>query len=240
MDILQDARQNHLLAALSESEFRRISPHLRLVHLELGDVLHEPGKRSTYLYFPISAIISLVYLLHDGGTAEIAVVGREGVVGIAAFMGGGSTPNQAVVELAGDSYRLPAKVVQEEFFRAQDLQRILLSYTQALLTQMGQTAICNRHHTVEQQLCRWLLLILDRLPSNEVSMTQELIAQMLGVRREGVTVAARKLRQAGLISYHRGCIVVNDRRGLEQRCCECYEVVRKEYDRLIRRLRRPV
>lgn len=240
MDILQSPRQNNLLAALSVSEFRRISPHLRLVHLKLGDVLHEPGKRSTYLYFPTTSIISLVYVLLDGGTAEISVVGREGVIGIAAFMGGGSTPNQAVVELAGDAYRLPGKIVKQEFFRARDLQNILLRYTQALLTQMGQTAICNRHHTVEQQLCRWLLLILDRLPSNEVSMTQELIAQMLGVRREGVTVAARKLRQDGLISYHRGCIIVNDRPGLEKRCCECYEVVRKEYDRLIRRLRNPV
>jgi len=231
--------QNRLLAALSESEFQRIEPHLKLVHLELGQVLRKPGQQSTHLYFPVDSVISLVYLLHDGHTGEIAVVGREGVVGISLFMGGGSTPSEAVVELAGDAYRLPGKVMTEEFFRARDLEHVLLLYTQALLVQMGQTAICNRHHRVEQQLCRWLLMLLDRQPSNEVNMTQELIAQMLGVRREGVTQAARKLREENIITYVRGRIVVQDRPALEARCCECYEVVRRQYDHLYRNLQRP-
>lgn len=229
-------KSNRLLAALSADEFDRISPHLERVHLELGRVVHEPSQKSKHLYFPVDAVISLVYLLTDGHTGEIAVVGREGAVGISVFMGGRSTPSQAIVEIAGDAYRLPGKIMTEEFFRARDLEQIMLLYTHALLTQIGQTAICNRHHTIEQQLCRWLLMLLDRLPSNEVRMTQELIAQMLGVRREGVTSVARKLRDEGIISYARGRIVVLDRPGLETRCCECYSVVKDEYDQMQRRL----
>lgn len=236
MDNQRSPLQNRLLGALSEHEFQRIRPHLKLVHLELGQVLRKPGQQSTHVYFPVNSVVSLVYLLHDGRTGEIAVVGREGVVGISLFMGGGTTPSEAIVELAGDAFRLPGKIVTEEFFRARDLEQVLLHYTHALIAQMGQTAICNRHHTVEQQLCRWLLMLLDRLPSNEVNMTQELIAQMLGVRREGVTQAARNLRSENIIAYSRGRILVQDRAALEARCCECYEVVRKQYDYLFKSL----
>lgn len=232
MDSPSAPRQNRLLAALSASEFERISPHLKLVHLELGQILHEPGQKSTHLYFPVNSIISLVSVLQDGHTGEMAVAGREGVVGVSVFMGGRGTPSEAIVEIAGDAYRLPGKVTEEEFFRARDFGRIMLLYTHALLTQIGQTAICNRHHTIEQQLCRWLLMLLDRLRSNEVRMTQELIAQMLGVRREGVTMVARKLREEGVISYTRGRITIVDRAALEAHCCECYRVVKTEYDRL--------
>lgn len=226
-------RKNVLLAALPEEEYERIRPHLDPVLLTVGDVVYDSGASITHVLFPTSAIVSLLYTMEDGATGEIALVGNEGVVGVPLFMGGESTPSQAVVQSAGVAFRLSGKILKQEFARALDLQQNLLRYTQALLTQMAQTAVCNRHHTVEKQLCRWLLLTLDRLPSNELSMTQEMIANMLGVRREGVTEAARKLKVEGLISYRRGRIVVNDRAGLEARCCECYEVVRREYARLL-------
>jgi CRP-like cAMP-binding protein len=225
--------QNHLLAALLDAEFARLSPHLELVPLLLGDVLVESGAKLSYLYFPTSAIISLHYLLENGGSSEIAGVGNEGVLGVSLFMGGDSTPSRAVVQTGGFGYRLSAKVLMEEFNRSGQVMRLLLRYTQALLTQMSQTAVCNRHHSVEQQLCRWLLLTLDRLPSNELTMTQELIANMLGVRREGVTEAAGRLQGYGFISYRRGHITVLNRKGLEGDVCECYDVVKKEFARLL-------
>lgn len=237
MDSPHNPTLNRLLAELPETELAQLRPHLQRVHLELGRVLYEPGRQATHLYFPIDCVISKICLLLDGSSAETAVVGKEGVVGIALFMGDGTTSTRMVVQVAGDAYRLSGKLMKDEFYRSRDLQQVLLRYVQALLAQMGQTAICNRHHTIEQQLCRWLLESLDRLPTNEVNMTQELIAGMLGVRREGVTAAARKLSRDGIISYHRGCIIVNDRQGLEARCCECHEVVRKEYDRLQRGLK---
>jgi CRP-like cAMP-binding protein len=226
-------RQNHLLAVLPESERRRLLSHLELVPLPLGKALYESGDQLSHVYFPTTAIVSLLYELQNGSSAEIAVVGYEGIVGIALFMGGDTMPNRAVVQSAGQAYRLQGQVLKQEFNRAGGLQHLLLRYTMAMLTQMAQTAVCNRHHTVDQQLCRWLLLSLDRLPSNELSMTQELIANMLGVRREGVTEAAGKLQSAGLIHYGRGRITVLDRPGLEARVCECYEVVRKEFLRLL-------
>ena len=226
-------RQNHLLAALPEAEFGRVGPHLELVPMPLGEALYESGGKLQHVYFPTTSIVSLLYVMEDGASAEIAVVGNEGILGIALFMGGETTPSQAIMQHQGGAYRLPGALARAEFYRARELQQVLLRYVQALLTQMGQTAICNRHHTIDQQLCRWLLLILDRLPSNEVSMTQELISHMLGVRREGVTLAASKLRKDGLITYQRGRIVVMDRPALEARACECYEVVRKECDRLL-------
>jgi CRP-like cAMP-binding protein len=229
----QDPNQNHLMAALLDAEFDRLSPHLELIPMKLGDVLYESGDKVQYVYFPTSAIISLHYLLENGGSSEIAGVGNEGVLGISAFMGGDSTPSRAVVQTGGFGYRLPATILMEEFNRAGPVMRLLLRYTQALLTQMSQTAVCNRHHTVEQQLCRWLLLTLDRLSSNELTMTQELIANMLGVRREGVTEAAGRLQGYGYISYRRGHITVLDRKGLEQDVCECYGVVKKEFARLL-------
>ena len=233
MSSKQDPNHNHLLAALLDAEFDRLSPHLELIPMKLGDVLYESGAKLQYVHFPTSAIISLHYLLENGGSSEIAGVGNEGVLGVSLFMGGDSTPSRAVVQTGGFGYRLPAHVLMEEFNRAGPVMRLLLRYTQALLTQMSQTAVCNRHHTVEQQLCRWLLLTLDRLSSNELTMTQELIANMLGVRREGVTEAAGRLQGYGYISYRRGHITVLDRKGLEQDVCECYGVVKKEFARLL-------
>lgn len=233
MSSKQDPNQNHLLAALLDAEFNRLSPHLELIPMKLGDVLYESGDKLEYVYFPTSSIISLHYLLENGGSSEIAGVGNEGVLGISLFMGGDSTPSRAVVQTGGFGYRLAAHILLEEFNRAGPVMRLLLRYTQALLTQMSQTAVCNRHHTVEQQLCRWLLLTLDRLSTNELTMTQELIANMLGVRREGVTEAAGRLQGYGFISYRRGHITVLDRKGLEQDVCECYAVVKKEFARLL-------
>ena len=226
-------RQNHLFAVLPEAECERLFPHLELVPLRLGEALYESGDRLNHVYFPTTAIVSLLYVMQNGASAEIAVVGNEGIVGIALFMGGETMPNRAVVQSAGHGYRLKGQLLKEEFNRAGGLQHLLLRYTQALLTQMAQTAVCNRHHSVDQQLCRWLLLSFDRLPSEELSMTQELIANMLGVRREGVTEAAGRLQRAGLIHYRRGHIKVLDRAGLEARVCECYDVVRKEFHRLL-------
>lgn len=233
----QNPKENRLLAVLSGRELQRLEPHLERVHVELSQVLRPAGKPATHIHFPTSCIVSNVYFLEDGGTAEISVTGNEGVIGFPLFMGDGIAHSQAVVQGEGDALRLPGDVLEREFYRAEDLQKVLLRYVQALFTQTAQTAICNRHHTIEQQLARWLLLILDRLPSNEVHMTQELIAEMLGVRREGVTVAAHRLREEGIITYQRGHIVVNDRSRLEAHSCECYEVVKKEYDRLLRSLR---
>ena len=225
--------QNQLLAALPDADLQRWLPHLEPVALNLGQVLYESGAAMPYVYFPTNAIVSLLYVLEDGASAEIAVVGFEGLVGISIFMGGGTTPSRAVVQSAGSGYRLRSDVIKAEFDHAGPAMHLLLRYTQALITQMAQTAVCNRHHSLDQQLCRWLLLSLDRLQSNQLVMTQELIANMLGVRREGVTEAALKLQRAGLISYSRGHINVLDRPGLEGRTCECYEVVKKEYDRLL-------
>jgi CRP-like cAMP-binding protein len=225
--------QNHLLAALPAQEFARMQPHLELVEMPLGIVLYESGGQLTHVYFPATSIVSLLYVLENGASAEIAVVGNEGILGISIFMGGESTPSRAVVQSAGYGYRLPAHLMKEEFSRAGPVLRLFLRYTQALITQMAQTAVCNRHHTVEQQLCRWLLLSLDRLPGNSLTMTQELIANMLGVRREGVTEAAGRLQRAGLIRYSRGHIEVLDRPGLERAVCECYAVVKIEFDRLL-------
>jgi len=225
--------QNHLLAALPASDYERLAPHLELIPLKLGEVLYEPGVQLRYVYFPTTSIVSLLYVMEDGASAEIAIVGNEGILGISLFMGGETTPSRAVVQSAGYGYRLKAQLLKDEFQRFGPMLHLLLRYTQALITQMAQTAVCNRHHSVDQQLCRWLLLSLDRLASNELSMTQELIANMLGVRREGVTEAAGKLQEAGLISYRRGRITVLDRPGLEARSCECYEVVKKELDRLL-------
>jgi CRP-like cAMP-binding protein len=225
--------QNHLLDALPVSDYERFAPHLEHVTLNLGDVLYEPGGKMRYVYFPTTAIISLLYVMQDGASAEIAIVGNEGILGISLFMGGETTPSRAVVQSEGFGYRIRAQLLKDEFGRFGPLMHLLLRYTQALITQMGQTAVCNRHHTVDKQLCRWLLLSLDRLGSNELTMTQELIANMLGVRREGVTEAAGKLQAAGLLKYRRGKITVLDRPGLEARTCECYSVVKKEFDRLL-------
>ena len=224
---------NQLIAALSVAERARWQPHLELVEMPLGKVLYESGGTLTHVYFPTTAIVSLLYVMEDGSSAEIAVVGNEGIVGISLFMGGASTPSRAVVQSAGQGLRLNATMMMMEFNRAGPVLRLLLRYTQALITQMAQTAVCNRHHTLDQQLCRWLLLSLDRLPSDELVMTQELIANMLGVRREGVTEAAGRLQQDRLIKYSRGRITVLDRRAIEERSCECYAVVKKEYDRLL-------
>lgn len=227
-----DPRRNHLLASLPDAEWERWRTELEWVSLSLGQVVYESGGPQTHVYFPTSSIVSLLYVMENGASAEIAVVGHEGVVGISLFMGGESTPNRAVVQSAGQGYRLRSVVIKQEFKRAPVLH-LLLRYTQALITQMAQTAVCNRHHSLDQQLCRWLLLSLDRLNSNELVMTQELIANMLGVRREGVTESALKLQAAGCIRYSRGRITVLDRPSLEQRTCECYSVVKKEYDRLL-------
>src|SRR5450432_682408 len=226
-------KQNHLLAALPAADFARLLPDLELIPMPLGWAVYESGGQLNYLYFPTSSIVSLLYVMESGASAEIAITGNEGLVGIALFMGGESTPSRAVVQSAGNGYRLRANVMKREFALGGELQHLALRYTQALITQMSQTAVCNRHHALEQQLCRWLLLSLDRLEGNELAMTQELIANMLGVRREGVTEAALKLQEAGLISYARGHITVLNRAGLEKRTCECYAVVKKEYDRLL-------
>jgi len=238
MSDLHAARQNRLLAALPAAEFEHLSPHLELVAMRLGDVLYESGGELRYVYFPTTAIVSLLYVTENGASAEIAGVGNEGIIGVALFMGGETMPNRAMVQCAGHAYRLKAQLLMQEFNRAGGrrsgaLQHLLLRYTQALMTQMSQTAICNRHHSLEQQLCRWLLLSLDRSVSNELTITQELIASMLGVRREGVTEAAGKLQHAGSISYRRGHIAVLDRSGLETHACECYQVVKTEFGRLL-------
>ncbi|MEO6983821.1 MAG: Crp/Fnr family transcriptional regulator [Paralcaligenes sp.] len=233
MSIVSSPQQNHLLAALPPDEYERLAPDMELVELPLGDVLYESGVQMRWVYFPTTSIVSLLYVLEDGESAEIAVVGREGIVGVSLFMGGESTSSRAVVQSAGYAYRLKGPLLKQEFYRAGPMQRLLLRYTQSLLTQMAQTAVCNRHHTVDQQLCRWLLLSMDRLSGNELVMTQELIANMLGVRREGVTEAAGKLQKAGLIEYRRGRITVLDRAGIEALSCECYQVVKTECDRLL-------
>jgi CRP-like cAMP-binding protein len=233
MTDIHNPRQNHLLAALPAKEYARLLPHLELVNMPLGEAVCEPGITMRHVFFPTDCIVSLLYVMEDGASAEIAVVGNEGIVGVSLFMGGETTTSRAVVQSAGHAYRLTGQHLKNAFFHAGPVQLLLLRYTQALLTQMSQTAVCNRHHTVDQQLCRWLLLSLDRLPSNELTMTQELIANMLGVRREGVTEAAGELQRAGLIQYKRGKITVIDRPGLEKRVCECYSVVKKEFDRLL-------
>jgi CRP-like cAMP-binding protein len=233
MDMHTDARKNHLLAALPEDAISHWLPHLEPVDMPLGHVLYEPGSTLSHVYFPTSAIVSLLNVMVNGACAEIAVVGNEGIVGISLFMGGGSTPSRAVVQSAGEGFRLAAQLMKDEFDLAGPALHLLLRYTQALITQMAQTAVCNRHHTLHQQLCRWLLLSLDRLQGTELIMTQELIANMLGVRREGVTEAAQKLQNLGVIDYKRGRIQVIDRAGLEKCTCECYAVVKTEYARLL-------
>ncbi len=233
MSLPHNPNQNHLLAALPAAEYERLAPHLELVPMLLGETLYEPGGQLKHVYFPTTAIVSLIYTMESGLSAEIAGVGNEGILGISLFMGGDTTPSSAVVQTAGHGYRLKAGLLKEEFNRAGPVQRLLLRYTQALVTQMFQTAACNRHHSIEQQLCRCLLLTLDRLPSNELVMTQELIAGALGVRREGITEAAGKLQRAGVIRYRRGHIAVLERSGLEVGVCECYGVVKKELDRLL-------
>lgn len=226
-------RDNHILDGLPPEERERLFPHLRLVSMPLGMVLYESGETLRHIYFPTDCIVSLLYVMKDGASAEIAVVGNEGAIGVALFMGGETTPSRAIVQSAGSAYRLPRKRLKLEFNRHGQMLHVLLRYTQSLITQMAQTAVCNRHHSVNEQLCRWLLLSLDRLRSNELRMTQELIANMLGVRREGVTAAAGELQRAGVIRYSRGKITVLDRPKLEQLSCECYSVVKKETDRLL-------
>ena len=226
-------RQNHLLSALPIADYKRLMAQLELVHLPQGKVLCEAGAALNFVYFPSTAIISLVYVTEDGGCAETAVIGNEGVLGVSVIMGAESTPSQAVVQTAGAAYRLSKQLLKQEFERSSAVRQVLLRYTQALITHMAQTAVCNRHHSVDQQLCRWLLLNLDRTASNVLAMTHESIANKLGVRREGITDAAGKLRSAGIINYNRGQITVLDRERLEERSCECYAVVKDEFDRLI-------
>jgi len=233
MSSTHNPKQNHLLAALPAQDYARLLPDLEPIVMPLGWVVYESGGHIGYVYFPTTSIVSLLYVIESGASAEIAIAGNEGLVGISLFMGGESTPSRAVVQSAGEGYRVKASVLKKEFALGGELQHLALRYTQALITQMAQTAVCNRHHTLDQQLCRWLLLSMDRLPGNELKMTQELIANMLGVRREGVTVAAGDLQTAGLIHYSRGHIIILDRAGLEQRVCECYAVVKKEFDRLL-------
>ncbi len=233
MDASHDPKQNYLLASLPATIYERLYPDLELVQMPLSEVLYEPGAQLHHVYFPTTSIVSLLYVMANGASAEIAIVGNDGILGISMFMGGQSTPSRAVVQSAGFGYRLKVDLLMEEFNKAGPVMHLLLRYTQALITQMAQTAVCNRHHSLNQQLCRWLLLSLDRLSSNDLDMTQELIANMLGVRREGVTDAAGKLQQAGLIHYSRGRITVVDRPGLEAQVCECYAVVKKEFDRLL-------
>jgi CRP-like cAMP-binding protein len=228
-----EPQENHLLNALSPAARTRLYLHLELVEMPLGKVLYESGDVLRHVYFPTDSIVSLLYVMEDGASAEIAVVGNEGLIGVALFMGGETTPSRAIVQSAGYAYRLLGQKLKDEFHRNGEMQILLLRYTQALITQMAQTAVCNRHHSVDQQLCRWLLLSLDRLSSNELAMTQELIANMLGVRREGVTEAAGKVQKLGVIHYNRGHITVLDRPRLEELCCECYAVVKKETDRLL-------
>ncbi|MEO6967484.1 MAG: Crp/Fnr family transcriptional regulator [Rhodanobacteraceae bacterium] len=231
--IRAQTKPNELIAALPAEDRQRLAANLGSTELKLGEVLYESGKDQPYVYFPAGSIVSLLYVMENGASGEIAIVGNEGVVGVSLFMGGGTTPSRAVVQSAGAAHRMRANMLRKEFEVGGAMQQLLLRYTQALLTQMGQTAVCNRHHTVDQQLCRWLLMSLDRLPSNELVMTQELIANMLGVRREGVTEAAGKLQRAGAIKYSRGRIDVIDRAHLETLSCECYEVVRREFARLL-------
>ncbi len=233
MSNLHSPQHNHLLAALPQADFDHFAPHLELVPMALGQMLYEPGTQLRHAFFPTTSIVSLHYVTETGASAETAGVGNEGVVGISLFMGGDTTPSSAVVQTAGHAYRLDRHVLQSEFNRAGALQRLLLRYTQALMTQMAQSAVCNRHHSVEQQLCRWLLLTMDRVPNRELVMTQELVASMLGVRRESVTEAAGNLQTAGYIRYRRGHIAVLERKGLETSTCECYGVVKKELDRLL-------
>ena len=230
---MSNPKDNQLLDALSSADLKRIRRHLQPMDMPLADVVYESGRHIGHVYFPTTCIVSLLYVLESGASAEIAVVGHEGMVGVSLFMGGETTPSRAVVQSAGSAYRLPGEVVKAEFRRGGAMQHLMLRYTQSLLTQMAQTAVCNRHHSVDQQLCRWLLLSIDRLPKPEITMTQELIANMLGVRREGVTEAAGKLQKAGVISYRRGHIKVLDRPRLEAMSCECYEVVRRETARLL-------
>jgi CRP-like cAMP-binding protein len=229
----QSPQQNHLLAALPADVQQRLFPHLEHFPLPLGKVLYESGDTLRHVYFPTDSIVSLLYVMESGASAEISVVGNEGLIGVALFMGGESTPSRAIVQSAGNAYRLTGQRIKDEFNRHGDLLMLMLRYTQSLITQMAQTAVCNRHHSIDQQLCRWLLLSLDRLPNNRLTMTQELIANMLGVRREGVTDAAGKLQNLGIIEYSRGHITVLDRARLESLCCECYAVVKKETDRLL-------
>ena len=230
---LRDPKANSLLASLPAAEWKRWLPNLEPIELPLGKVIYEAGVTLTHIYFPTTAIVSLLYVMESGASAEIAIVGNEGLVGISLFMGGGSTPSRAVVQSAGQGFRLKAELMKVQFESGGPVMHLLLRYTQALITQMSQTAVCNRHHSLDQQLCRWLLLSMDRLEGDVLVMTQELISNMLGVRREGVTEAALKLQKAGLINYARGHITVLDRPGLEGRTCECYAVVKKEYDRLL-------
>lgn len=228
-----DPRQNLLLGELPKEEFERLLPDLERIDLSLGDSLVESGEKMQHVYFPIDCLVSLLCSMEDGSSTEIALVGAEGVVGISLFMGGETTPSRAIMQSAGTAYRLRGRLMKDEFYRAGPFQKLLLCYTQALITQMAQTAVCNRHHSLDQQLCRWLLLSIDRLPTDELVMTHDLIANMLGVRRGGVTESAGKLQEAGLITYHRGHITIIDRKGLEARVCECYGVVKEEYDRLL-------
>ncbi|WP_027188049.1 Crp/Fnr family transcriptional regulator [Desulfovibrio cuneatus] len=228
-----EARQNQLLAALPLSLYQSLLPHLELVKMPLGKVLYESGDIMSYVYFPVDCIVSLLYVMQNGSSAEISVIGREGIVGISLFMGGESTPSRAIVQSAGHAFRLSSQRFKKAFEEHPEMLHLMLRYTQSLITQMAQTAVCNRHHSIDQQLCRWLLLSLDRLPSNRLVMTQELIANMLGVRREGVTEAAGKLQKLGVIAYSRGKITVLDRTKLETLCCECYAVVKRETDRLL-------
>ncbi len=233
MPIPHSPTHNHILSSLPVAELKRLSPHLELAPMPLGEVYYESGGKLQHVYFPTTSIVSLHYVMENGASAEIAGVGKEGMLGISLFMGGNATPSRASVRAAGFGYKLKAKILIEEFNRAGSLQRMLLRYTQALITQTSQTAVCNRHHTVAQQLCRWLLMTLDRMPSNELFLTQELIAEMIGVRREGIMEALGKLRQAGIISYRYGRITVLNRSELEDRACECYNVVKNEFDRLL-------
>jgi len=233
MSVIPNPKDNHLLAALPEHDYARLLPDLQPVVMPLGKVLYESGATMSQVYFPTTCIVSLLYVMESGASTEIGVVGKEGVVGVSLFMGGGSTPSRALVQSAGMGFQLPSRKMKAEFEQYGPLMHLLLRYTQALITQMTQTAACNRHHSLDQQLCRWLLLSMDRLQGNDLVMTQELIANMLGVRREGVTAAALKLQKAGLIRYARGHITVLDRPGLEERSCECYRVVKDEYDRLL-------
>ncbi|PKO53485.1 MAG: Crp/Fnr family transcriptional regulator [Betaproteobacteria bacterium HGW-Betaproteobacteria-20] len=237
METAHNPHLNHLLEALLKADYDRLFPNLEFIEMPLGQVLCESGDKLKHVYFPTTSIVSLLYVMENGASAEIAVVGNEGILGVPILLGGDSTPSRAVVQSAGYGYRMKALLLKNEFNQAGQLQRLLLRYTQALITQMAQTAVCNRHHSVEQQLCRWLLLSIDRLSGNELCMTQELIANMLGVRREGVTEAAGALQQLGLINYHRGHITVLDRKGLEAKSCECYQVVKNEFDRLLPALR---
>jgi len=233
--VREEARLNHLFAWVSEEELARLLPNLQPLTLSLGQVLYESGEKMDYVYFPTTAIISLLYIMENGSTAEIGVVGNDGLVGIAIFMGGDTTPNRAVVQSAGKAFKMQAREMKEEFTRGGRFHSLCLRYTQALITQISQTAVCNRLHSIDQQLCRWLLLSHDRLPTSRLIMTQELISNMLGVRREGITHAAKRLQKAGYISYVRGDMTILDRKGLEASVCECYQVVRTEYDRLLGR-----